>query len=191
VRYDLLDGVMIEGLGQWGPGSTFSEADWVLQQDRILSLSRAGKIVLGQAYLDSTTDYRSRRLVTGSYLLSKGSRSYLCLEMGSEPEWFPEYDLDLGPATDPLPASAAAYRQPSGLYRRRFERGVVLVNPTGAPIAVSVADVAGGGAWDLATFTGGGAIPTDADVSGMTIGRTPVTDVTVPAHDAAFLLPRS
>ena len=162
----------------------------MLKQDRVLSLSRAGKIVLGQAYLDTPADSRSRRLATGSHLLSNGSRSYLCLELGSAPEWFPEYDLDLGAATDALPASAGAFRLPSGLYRRRFERGVVLVNPTDASISVSAASVAGAGAWDLASFSGGGALPSNADVSGMRIDRTATTDITVPAHDAAFLLSR-
>lgn len=190
VRYDLLDGVMIEGLGQWGPGSPFDESDWVLQQDRILSLSRAGRIVLGQAYLDTPADGQGRRLVTGSYLLSKGTRSYLCLELGSEPEWFPEYGLDLGAATDALPASIDGFRLSSGLYRRRFQHAVVLVNPTGAPISVTVADAAGAGDWDLATFVGGGELPAGADVSSCRIDRAPVTNLTVPAYDAAFVLAR-
>ena len=99
-------------------------------------------------------------------------------------------DLDLGSATDALPAGIASFEQPSGLYRRRFEHGVVLVNPTGSDITVSVATVAGAGSWDLAGFSGGGAIPADADVSGMSITRTPVTDVTVDANDAAILLER-
>jgi hypothetical protein len=181
---------MIEGLGQWAPGSPFTEDDWALQQDRILSLTRRGRIVLGQAYLDSASDMRTRRMVTASYLMSKGLRSYLCLEMGYEPEWFPEYDVDLGMPVDALPASVDDLRLDSGLYRRRFDRGVVLVNPTGASIDVTVADAAGAGSWDRASFVGGGVLPGDADVSGMRIARTPVANVTVPAHDAAFLLAR-
>jgi Trk K+ transport system NAD-binding subunit len=191
VRYDLLDGVMIEGLGMWGPGSWFDPADWELQQDRIMSLARQGKIVLGQAYLDDASDGQSRRLALGSYLMAKGPRSYLCLELGAEPEWFPEYELDLGAATDALPAAVDEYEVAAGLYRRRFERGVVLVNPTGAPIDVAVADVAGAGSWDRATFAGGGALPEDADTSGWRIDRAAAgAAVTVPAHDAVLLLAR-
>jgi hypothetical protein len=96
----------------------------------------------------------------------------------------------LGAATDALPASIDEYRLASGVYRRRFERGVVLVNPTGAPIDVTVADVAGAGSWDRATFVGGGELPADADTSGWRIDRAATADVTVPAHDAVFLLTR-
>lgn len=190
VRYDLLDGVMIEALGEWGPGTPYEEGDWVLQQDRIISLARQGKIVLGQSYLDAPSDTTTRRMATASYLMSKGPRSYLCLEMGPEPEWFPEYDLDLGAPTDALPGSVDEFRLPSGLYRRRFERGVVLVNPTDAPVTAPVADVAGAGEWDLAVFSGGGTLPEDADVSGCRIDRVPASEVIVAPHDAAFLLRR-
>lgn len=189
--YGLADGVMIEGLGAWGSGSPFDESDWVLQQDRILSLARRGRIVIGQAYLDSPDDTWMRQLAVGSYLLSKGRRSYVNLDLGYEPEWFPEYELDLGAAADALPASVAAYRDPSGLYRRSFAKGLVVVNPSDGPITRSVAALAGSASpYDLAGFVGGGYLPEDADVSSMGITRTPVDDVTVEAHSAEVLLLR-
>ena len=41
--------------------------------------------------------------------------------------WFDEYDADLGRAIDPPQFRAWQ----NGVYRRRFENGVVLVNPKG------------------------------------------------------------
>ncbi len=190
VDYGILDGVMIEGMGEWGPDSPFDEADWVLQQNRVLGLANADKIVIAQSYLYSPSDAVTRRVATASYLLSRGPQSYLCLEMDASPEWFPEYGLDMGAPVDALPVTIAEYRLSSGLYRRRFEQGVVLMNPTGSAIGVSVALVAGAGEWDIATFVGGGALPADADVSEMSIVRAPASFVTVPAHDAVFLLGR-
>lgn len=191
VRYEYADGVMVEGLGAWGSGSPFDEADWVLQQDRILSLARRAKIVIGQAYLDSPDDSWMRKLAMGSYLLSKGRRSYVNLDLGYEPEWFPEYDLDLGVATDALPAAIAEYRDPSGLYRRRFAKGLVVVNPSDSESSAEVSALAGSDdTYDLAAFVGGGLVPGDADVSGMRIVGTPTTSVTVGAHSAEVLLKR-
>lgn len=189
--YSLADGIMIEGLGQWEPGSPFDEADWVLQQDRILTISRRSKIVLNQAYLYDPADTDSRSMVVASHMMSKGRRGYLTMELGYEPEWFAEYSLDLGAAVDTLPVSIAAFRQPSGLYRRRFATGIAVVNPTDAPIASTAAALAGdggAGSWVQAVFVGGGELPQDADVSGTRVDTVPVTELTVPAHGGVILL---
>ncbi|HSC03331.1 MAG TPA: hypothetical protein VLC49_08430 [Solirubrobacteraceae bacterium] len=34
----------------------------------------------------------------GSYLLVKGSHTFVNMDIGSEPQWVPEYGVDLGPA---------------------------------------------------------------------------------------------
>jgi hypothetical protein len=189
--YSLADGIMIEGLGQWEPGSPFDESDWVLQQDRILSISRRAKIVLNQAYLYDPADAASRSMVVASHMMSKGRRGYLTMELGYEPEWFAEYTLDLGAAVDTLPASIAAFRQPSGLYRRRFAAGIAVVNPTDAPIATTAAALSGdggAGSWAQAVFVGGGELAADANASGTRVDTVPVTELTVPAHGGVVLL---
>jgi hypothetical protein len=63
--------------------------------DGVASLVRKNKIVIAQCYPD-TSDVRSRMFALASYLIVGGARTYLNLEVSSEPEWFPEYDLELG-----------------------------------------------------------------------------------------------
>jgi hypothetical protein len=48
--------------------------------------------------------------------------------------WFDEYDVPLGRATSAPPTTAWQ----NGVWRRDFERGVALVNPTSAPVKVSL-----------------------------------------------------
>lgn len=92
----------------------------------------APKIVLFDAFLPSTTDYRSFRYAFASSLMGDGyfsaSTDY------NQIAWFDEYDLAgtastkwLGRALDP-PQTAPWH---NGMYRRRFANGMVLVNPKG------------------------------------------------------------
>lgn len=67
--------------------------DWELQMNRVLWLVRRGRIVIGQSY-PAVDDIQTRMFSLGSYLLVKGSRT--CVNLEVQPEWFPEYDLDLG-----------------------------------------------------------------------------------------------
>lgn len=71
-------------------------------------------------------DYQRMRYGLTSCLLDDGYFSYTDVQVGyGSVPWFDEYDVDLGEPVDTPPV------QPwlNGLYRRRFERGVVLVNP--------------------------------------------------------------
>src|SRR5437764_10895725 len=96
--------------------------------NRALGLVRRGKVLIGQSYL-SASDRRARGFVLGSYLLIKGSHTFVNMDIGSEPQWFPEYGVNLGPALAPPPASIEALRVAGGLYVRRYARGLVAVNP--------------------------------------------------------------
>lgn len=78
-------------------------------------------------------DYQRMRYGLTSCLLGDGYFSYTDEAVGySSVPWFDEYEADLGRPVDPPQTSAWQ----NGVYRRRFERGLVLVNPTPSRNAV-------------------------------------------------------
>jgi hypothetical protein len=118
------DGGMNEGFAAPEPGKSYSDEDWKLQMSRVLELAARRKIVLCQTGIDpERLDHRW--FVVGSYLLTKGHRSYLNMFEKSSLEWYPEYTLDLGPylaepgAREPARPGAGTREPP----RRRGERG--------------------------------------------------------------------
>jgi hypothetical protein len=66
----------------------------------------------------------------------KGNRTYLNLAaIGETIEWFPEYQIDLGPPTDRLPKNndiSQYWNATWGVYVRHFAHGMVLVNSINA-----------------------------------------------------------
>jgi hypothetical protein len=96
--------------------------------NRALGLVRRGRVILAQSYLDAR-DMTARGFVLGTYLLIKGTHTFINMWIGGEPQWFPEYGVDLGRALTPPPKSIDALRIPGGLYERRYQHGVVVVNP--------------------------------------------------------------
>lgn len=150
--YSRIDGVMIEGFATPGSGSAYSPGDWELQMDRVLSLVRRGRIVIGQTY-PNAADEATRMFALASYLLVKGKRTYLNLEIGLPPEWFPEYELDLGPALSGPPTRISALRSRE-VYVRRYRRGLVVVNPTDATVTYPLPRT-----YYWVSPRGGGAVP--------------------------------
>ena len=124
--YSAASGVMIEGFAL--PWAEFSPGDWALQMDRALSVVRDGGVLIAQAYPDAD-DVAARMFIVGSYLLVKGDRTFVSLEVAEEPAWFPEYDLPLGPALDAVPATVAALRD-GDVFVRRYAEATVVVNPS-------------------------------------------------------------
>lgn len=74
----------------------------------------------------TSTDYQGMRYGLASCLMDDG---YFFYSSGYGPPqpWFDEYDADLG---KPIQGPAVAAWQ-NGVYRRDFEKGIVLVNPKG------------------------------------------------------------
>jgi len=122
--YSNLDGAMIEGFAFWNSSSYLATGDWVLQMNRVLGLVSLDRVVIAQSYPDQDS-VDQRLFALGSYLLVKGSHTYINLETSQLPEWFPEYDLNLGPARDPLPADISALVASDGMsYQRRYTNGL-------------------------------------------------------------------
>ncbi|MGQ9554904.1 MAG: hypothetical protein ACUVWR_12410 [Anaerolineae bacterium] len=65
---------MIEGFALEANQSPYAHEDWQLQMDRILGAVRHGQAIIAQTY---ATGDQERLFALGSYLLVKGSRTYL------------------------------------------------------------------------------------------------------------------
>jgi hypothetical protein len=153
--YSLTAGVFCEGYLD----PRFTTEDWKAAADQIVRLVGRGKIVILQNYLPSAADVNRRRFLLASYLLVKGSRTYVSYFSASPFEWYPEWGIDLGPAQ--TTAMKIADLSWNGLYRRDFAKGVVLVNPTTTAVRVDL-----GGTLKRVQFTGGGAVGRDGTVTG-------------------------
>ncbi len=183
VDYSNIDGAMLEGFAYMEAPS-----DWVLGMNRAIKLTAAGKMIIVQSYPGgSGQQYVDERdFLIGSYLLLKGTHTYINLG-GSGVYWFPEYDLDFGAAISALPADVSAY-QSSGVYRRDFEKGIVLVNPSTSSVTVPLpqayrqAQPTGGGATGDAQLDGTG------NYTGGSVAFVSVTSVTLATRTAALLL---
>jgi hypothetical protein len=136
--YTNTDGVMIEGFADYGNENFLAPGDWELQMNRALKLIKLDKILIAQAYPDAygSATYE-RQFILASYLLVKGHHTYLNLaaqggnDIAGELQWWPDYQIDLGPPTDPLPSDISAYWNANwGVYERHYQNGIVLVNPT-------------------------------------------------------------
>jgi Hypothetical glycosyl hydrolase family 15 len=181
--YAIADGVMIEGFAEGGPSSFYAVDDWRLQMTRALGLVRRGKVLLAQSYL-SARDLQARGFVLGSYLLIKGSHTFVNMDIGSEPQWFPEYGVDLGPALGPPPTSIDALRQPGGVYVRRYARGLVAVNPDGRSHALIVP-----AGTRRVVPVGGGAVAASASTRGWGLRLVAARGrVSLPAHSGLVLI---
>jgi hypothetical protein len=106
------------------------------------------------------------------------------MSVGTVPQWFPEYGVDLGAPAGALPASIDALRTTSGLYARRYARGVVVANPDSAPH-----DYAIDGTKRLVEPHGGGELPPSADTGGWGISTRAVSgSLGLRPHSGAVLL---
>ena len=183
--YGLGHGGMIEGFGFWGPGNYFDPADWALQMDRTLALVRSNKVLICQSY-PGAGNATERMFATASYLLVKGSATYLNLLSTDAValEYYPEYTLDLGGASGAVPSGIdALWNEAWGIYRRDYTNGIVLVNPSAAPVAIPNL----GARYWRAIPSGGGLVSGSGSYGG-TVTLMAVTNLTLPAFSGAVLM---
>lgn len=181
--YSIPDGVMIEGFAEGDASSFYALRDWQLQMNRVLGLVRRNRTILAQSYLDPP-DMTAREFVLGSYLLIKGSHTFLNMDIGSEPQWLPEYGVHLGAPLHKPVRDINELRQRGGLYVRSFARGIVAVNPDSVASPLRLGSPA-----RLVRAVGGGALDSTAGTRGWALREIPVHGtLTVPAHGAIVLL---
>jgi len=180
--YANVDGVMIEGFAVSEHYRWLPMVDWELQMDRILPLLRADKILIAQSYPE-LSDVEERLFILSCYLLVKGRYTYINLDLGTAPEWLPEYNIDLGPPKDPLPESISELLHPEwAVYARGYAKGMVLVNPTKTPREFDL-----GRTYYAVHPRGGGFVPKEGTAPG-SLSYRPVRTMTLGAHRGAVLL---
>jgi hypothetical protein len=161
--YSHIAGVMIEGFG-----AGYAPGDWLLQQRRAWSLARRGRIVIAQSYPSSAQD---RLFDVASYLLVQGPQTYVNIQTSQEPEWWPEYEVDLGAPRGDAHYGAVAWRD--------FARGRVLVNPGDSAQTVAFAG--------RLVLPQGGGLVSATGTSDAALVTQPVTQVTLPPRSAAVV----
>jgi len=183
--YSEADGIIVEGFGRWVDKEYFSnqQGDWQTQMNRILGMVNLDKVVLLQQYVDKD-DLDDRMFLLGSYLLVKGSHTYINLEFSSEPEWFPEYEIPIGnPVGGIPPSNSSLWRSDWGIYARTFSNGLVLVNPSDQTREVVFQKT-----YYKAYPFGGGIVPGDANISDWAVDYFPVTSASLESNQAVILL---
>ena len=174
--YTRTAGIFSEGFAD----PSFSVTDWKASTNQLMAIASAGKIVIEQNYLGSTSDMQRRLYYLANYLLVKGSHSYLFYFADSTLEWYPEWEIDLGaPVAAPANVDALAWQ---GVYRRDFAKGSVLVNPATSAISVTLA-----APMQRIDPQGGGAVPADG-TSTATVASTAVTSLSLAPGSGAILL---
>jgi len=182
-NYSPADGVMVEGFAIEADQSPYPYSDWQLQMNRVLGLVVQDKVVIGQSYVSGNQE---RMFVLGTYLLVKGTRTFLSIVQGEGPEWYPEYDIRIGAATQSAGSDIANLYDPlKHVYRRTFDNGFVLLNAqdsSGTTVTVNL-----GGTYYLAQTSGGGPVSLSGTPAGQ-FSYQAVTRVTLPPYSAAVLL---
>jgi len=130
----LVDGGMNEQFVKWGTTTGADTYDppayWELQLQAMKDAEAAGKYYLGISH-STPTDRAAARYGYATALLAGQGRVQFALHTDYTNEhWFDEYDYAIG-----SPA-AAETRDTSGVHRRKFTNGIVLVNPTASAVKV-------------------------------------------------------
>ncbi len=149
--------------GAFGEGAfdTTNTADWRLGMKRFLRLTSKGKIVIFQPYLRSgINDIKKRMYFLSCYLLLKDRFTYINYFSGTTLSWFPEYEIDLGRPIKRI-HSIRDIEAKDGLFRRAYEKGEVIVNPTSNSVTIDLRKK-----MYKVIPEGGGPVPKDGRVKG-------------------------
>jgi hypothetical protein len=124
-----------------------SESDWATDVQMLISSGRAGTAMMARYRCNCSgpSVAPQRDFALGSYLLGNTGRAFFDFEFNirgadraTKEFQAPAsvYNLDLG---HPLQTSTSlsSYLR-SGVYQRRYSKGLVMVNPSGLPVPVSV-----------------------------------------------------
>jgi hypothetical protein len=190
-NFTQLDGAFLESF----PTANEDPYDNNAADNYALQMAGANKFVIIQTYPDPT-DMNTRMFVVGTYLLIKGTRTFLNMAGGSSDTgffYYPEYTVKLGSPVAPPPAQIGTLMNASGVYERDFENGMVLVN--GSASAMSASLPAGKTLYQVTPAGGGGVNAADLDAMGnlaadfMSLSTSAVSGtIMIPAWSGAILL---
>lgn len=130
-----LNGAFLEGL--MGKSWSLERRGWRVMMQRYLGVKANLRepAIVGFNVAGDPRDHRFFRYAFCSSLMGDGYFSFTdeAKDYSSVP-WFDEYDVRLGKPVDPPQSSP----RESGVYQRRYEHALVLVNPGDVPQQVSV-----------------------------------------------------
>jgi hypothetical protein len=173
---------MVEGFAIEADQSPYPYSDWQLQMNRVLGLVVQDKVTIGQSYVSGDQE---RMFVLGTYLLVKGTQTFLSIVQGEGPEWYPEYDIQIGAPTQSAGSDIANLYDPvKKVYRRTFDNGFVLLNAqdsSGTTVTVNL-----GGTYYLTQTSGGGPVSSSGTSTGE-VSYQAATSITLPPYSAAVL----
>lgn len=131
-----LQGAFLEGLmGHRWSLATWAGWDRMMQRYHAVFANLAPPKLVGFNVAGNPKNYRFFRYAFTSCLLDNGYFSFSDKRhLYATLPWFDEYNVRLGFPIDP--PQTAPWRD--GVYRRRFQNGVVLVNPTKRPATVTL-----------------------------------------------------
>jgi hypothetical protein len=146
LRY--LNGALDEMFTKWGrnTGEGYrSEGQWNAQLAEVKYAASQNKTFIGFTQ-GSAGETQAARFGFGTVLLgTDGSASYSFTPNYTSEAWMPEYEYQLG---NP---SGQESKEASGVHRRVFEHGLVLVNPTSSSHSVSFGGTYSGSGLNQAT----------------------------------------
>jgi hypothetical protein len=165
-------------------GEYRGQDDWQTAIDIAANSGPKGVILVVKEQPDLVNDIQKRVFSVGSYLLVSDGTVVLSMTDAAHAEskalffYFPEYTLDLGLPLGTYTLSA------DGVYRRDFERGLVLVNPS----ATQTLSVTLDGTYQNVIPSGGGAVPADGGWQG-SLNYAPLSGtVDLPPISAVILI---
>ena len=174
--YALTNGGMLEGVPR-RPDNTLDTNhrlyldDWILSLSRTMYLTQKDRIIILQPNGGSINDLNYRIFLIGEYLMVRGDYTFLNMNMSglAQASWYPEYEIDLGAPTQTyvIPDTLFTPRKESidkallnyqegDLFIRRFEKGMVILNPHRTARQYTIpADKT----YKMAVISGGGIVP--------------------------------
>jgi hypothetical protein len=123
-----LDGAFLDGMigKSWSLETRLGWSGAMAQYRTAMANTRTDKKVVFVAYGASPVDYATMRYGLASALMDNGLFLFIPSSGSQVPAWYDEYAAPLGKPVDAPPTSATQ----NGIYMRRFENGLVLVNPS-------------------------------------------------------------
>jgi hypothetical protein len=152
---DHVDGALAENWMTGGDeNSRLTGSDWQLSASRILRyVTGNDKILIAQPNNGWSENIALREWWIANFLLLKNHKSFYFYAYSMDVYWWPEYEIDLGAFVTPPTQNLAdlVVAGSDSLYQRRYENGLVLVNPGESPQLYTLE-----GDHYRVTFSGGG-----------------------------------